>query len=130
MKKSETGENIARFLSDTFGNIAKTQTVIGERFTVGDLVIIPLIKVTMGFGAGSGGECDSGKPMPSCSAGGGGISVQPAGFLVINGTEVQLLNVGKKSSLEYIFESMPDLIGDISKAIKDAEADDTGKSGK
>jgi uncharacterized spore protein YtfJ len=119
MNEQNTGENIAKFVSDTFGNIAKTQTVIGERFTVGNLVIIPLIKVTMGFGAGSGGECKSGKSAPSCSAGGGGISVQPAGFLVVNGNDVQILNVGQRSSLEYIFDSMPDLVGDISRAINE-----------
>ena len=41
--------------------IARTETIVGQAITVGDKTVIPVIKVSVGFGAGGGqGESEKG----------------------------------------------------------------------
>ena len=72
------------------GSVADVNTVVGEPLSVGDgVTIIPFSKVSVGFASG-GVDCDA----PHFAGGNGaGVSVVPLGFLVIDGTDVQLLDL-------------------------------------
>ena len=50
--------------------VAKTETVVGEAVTVGDTTVIPVIKLSFGFGAG-GGQKDNDKAGQFGGGGGG-----------------------------------------------------------
>ena len=114
--------NIAEVITNTFKDMASTETVIGKQFKVGEVTIIPVIKFHMGFGSGGGGEKTSGKDKASSGGcGGGGLSVEPVAFLVVSGTEVHLLNMGRRSSLETVLDALPGLV--------DKTADAFGKAG-
>ena len=74
---------------------ANVETLFGESRQIGDRTIIPVARVSYGFGAG-GGEGTSPKdagtgvrPIGSGGGGGGGVSASPVGFIVVTeeGTE-------------------------------------------
>jgi uncharacterized spore protein YtfJ len=108
-------------LNDMFGKItefikteAKTETIIGEQFKLGDFTCVPVMAVGMGFGGG-GGE---GKGMAknaeqgegTGAAGGAGIGMSPVGFLVMKGDEIQFISAKSSKGLSAAFEKLPDLI--------------------
>ncbi|MDP3024144.1 MAG: spore germination protein GerW family protein [candidate division Zixibacteria bacterium] len=89
--------------------IAKTETIVGEPITIGDKTIVPVCKITLGFGAGGGTGGAKDKGEGSGSGGGGGVAIFPAAFIVIKGDEVSVLGV-KPGKWEYILEAIPGII--------------------
>jgi len=113
--------------------IVQTRTVVGEPVQAGKVTLIPVSKISFGFGAGGGRE---GKGQ---SGTGGGATVEPIGFVVIdeNG-KTQILTMREKEvSWGQLVELMPDAIakvkGFVSKARKrsddapDCDGEDTGE---
>jgi len=121
MSEKSLPENIAYVITSTLKDMVKTETVVGKHIQVGDVIIIPVIKVSMGFGIGGSGttKSDESKEQEGGGGGGVGMSVEPVAFLVVSGNEVHLMNVGKKTSIEAIFDSMPDLVSKAASALKD-----------
>jgi len=89
--------------------IAKTETIVGEPITIGDKTIVPVCKITLGFGAGGGTGGAKDKGEGAGSGGGGGVAIFPAAFIVIKGDEVSVLGV-KPGKWEYILEASPGII--------------------
>ena len=86
--------------------IVKTETVVGEPVRIEGTVIIPVSKVSFGFGAGGGGGETGG------GGTGGGVSIEPVAFVVLTEGKAHLLSIkGKEVSLGKVFELVPDLIG-------------------
>ena len=89
--------------------IAKTETIVGEPITIGDKTIVPVCKITLGFGAGGGTGGAKDKGEGAGSGGGGGVAIFPAAFILIKGDEVSVLGV-KPGKWEYILEAIPGII--------------------
>ena len=71
--------------------IVQTETVIGTPVQAGELTIIPVSKISFGFGAGSG---QAGKGQ---SGTGGGASVEPIAFLIVDASgKVQIMTLTDK----------------------------------
>jgi sporulation protein YtfJ len=101
-------EDLIRTLLGEFQHIVKTETVIGEPLTVGEVTIIPVSKVSFGFGAGGSGS-EGGKSGGGGGTG-GGASLEPLAFLVIQDGRVQLLPLKEKEgTLGKLMEIVPDL---------------------
>jgi len=100
-------------------HLATTKTIIGEPMTVGDKTIIPVMKVTLGFGAGGLDGSGQGKGENNLGVtatgggGGGGVCISPAGFIFIDGDKITLHGT-KPKMFETIFESIPEIIEKIS----------------
>jgi len=92
---------------------AKTDTVVGEQFELGEFKCVPVIKVGMGFGSGGGeGTETKGKKGEGMGAG-AGVGIEPIGFLVTRANEISFLAAGKTRGLAAVFEKVPDLIEKI-----------------
>ncbi|MEZ4811610.1 MAG: spore germination protein GerW family protein [Allomuricauda sp.] len=103
-------EELLTKITDFIKSEAKTDTIIGEQFQLGEFTCVPVIKVGMGFGSG-GGEGIEGKDRKGEGAGAGaGIGIQPIGFLVTKGDEISFLEAGKTHGLAAAFEKVPDMI--------------------
>jgi uncharacterized spore protein YtfJ len=109
-------ENITKTIIEAFREMAKTDTVIGKPFKVNEYTVVPVTKVSMGFG--SGGNLGKQDKDEMAGGGGGGLSIEPMAFLVSYGNEVNLLNLGKGKGLEAVFECMPAVISQTGEAIK------------
>ena len=106
-------EELLSKVTDFIESEAKTETIMGEPFELGEFKCVPVIKVGMGFGSG-GGEGVEGKARKGEGAGAGaGIGIQPIGFLVTKGDEISFLEAGKTHGLAAAFEKVPDLIDKI-----------------
>jgi len=71
---------------DQINYIAKTETVIGEPIRAGNVTLIPVSRVSIGFAAGGAGdEKKSGSGVGT----GGGVSVTPVAFISIIDDKVQ-----------------------------------------
>ena len=99
--------------------LARSETVIGEPLVLGDATIVPVTRVTVGFGGGSGsGEVNEAakteKAGGTGGGGGGGVRIAPAAFIVMQHGEVSVLAApGKRGALAEMFEQVPDLIEKI-----------------
>ena len=82
-----------------------TKTVVGETITVGDTIILPLVDVTFGVGAGafSGEKKNNG-------GGGMGGKVSPSAVLVISGGVTKLVNIKNQDGLTKILDMVPDFL--------------------
>jgi len=100
--------DVIKAAMDQIQYIAKTETVIGEPITSGNVTLIPVSRISVGFAAGgAGNENKAG----SGSATGGGINIIPIAFISIIGDKVQVLPVSKTDpTLSKILSLAPDLI--------------------
>ncbi len=89
MQKNKQIDDVTQKAIKSLNEIATENNVIGTPITVGDVTVIPLTKISLGFMSG-GGEYGNVKVVKAnkkfpCSAGSGAIvSLKPTGFLVIN----------------------------------------------
>jgi uncharacterized spore protein YtfJ len=118
-------ENVLEAMYDKLDNFLKTETVVGEIIEVGDVKLIPIITASFGLGGGIGEEDNSG-------GGGGGVGckISSDAILVIRGSDVEMMPVKSKSSLEKLIEKAPELISKIesAKETKDKSAEKKEKA--
>ena len=99
-------DRISTFIKDE----AKTETVIGESFRLGEYDCIPVISVGMGFGTG-GGEGEDEKDHHGTGMGAGaGMGINPIGFLVAREKEISFISTKANKGLAAAFEKVPDLL--------------------
>ena len=97
-------EKLAETLLEKLRFITKAETVIGEPIQAGESTVIPVSRVSVGFGFG--GHQNKG----DTSASGGGASVEPVAFLVIRGDDVRIMPITKDSSLvSKVMEIIPEI---------------------
>ncbi len=108
-------EQIMSVAMDKIKVLADVNTVVGTPFTVLDgTTLIPLSKVTMGFLAGGGETKIEKKAEPPLAGGsGGGISINPIGFLVKQGDDIRIVNIDDASPFGKLFDLLPKIIKDI-----------------
>ena len=99
--------------------------VIGEAVHIGDTIILPLIEVSFGVGAGAFNQ------EKKNSAGGGlGGRITPSAVLVIQNGNTKLVNVKNQDSITKILDMVPELVDKFtskSSAKKSSEAEDAAK---
>jgi uncharacterized spore protein YtfJ len=100
--------DVIKTAMDQIQYIAKTETVIGEPMHAGNVTLIPVSKISVGFAAGgAGNENKAG----SGAGTGGGINITPMAFITIVGDKVQVHPVSKSDpGLGKILALAPDLI--------------------
>ncbi len=100
--------DVIKTAMDQIQYIAKTETVIGEPMHAGNVTLIPVSKISVGFAAGgAGNENKAG----SGAGTGGGINITPMAFITIVDDKVQVHPVSKSDpGLGKILALAPDLI--------------------
>lgn len=89
---------------------AKTETVIGKEFKLGEFTCVPVMRLGMGLGYG-GGEGRDDKKGGEGSGGGAGFGMDPIGFLVTKGGEISFVPAQRGATgLSKAFERLPDLL--------------------
>lgn len=114
-------QNLPNMLQDTISKIREmvdTNNVIGEPIVVGDVTIVPVSKVSVGFGGG-GSDFTSKtavKTEPFGGGVGGGVKVTPICFLVVKDGNVRMMPVATpaNSTADRIVEMVPDTLDKIS----------------
>ncbi len=109
---------------DRIQYIAKTETVIGEPVSAGNVTLIPVSKISVGFAAGGAG---AGEQKSGSGAGtGGGINVTPVAFIAVVDDRVEVHPIERAEiDLQSLLVHAPDLFKRVSKYFrkKDSEGD-------
>ena len=117
--KANQFEGVVESLLGGMNTVLSTKTVVGEPTQVGDTIILPLVDVSFGIGAGSGtnGAKTSG-------AGGIGGKMTPSAILVIKDGSVRLVNIKNQDAVTKILDMLPDLVDKFSSKKGDKMTDE------
>ena len=113
---------------DKMRDMVDVSTIIGEPVVTGNTTLIPVSKVSYGFTSG-------GTDLPSKQnaelfggAGGGGISISPVAFIVIENGKCRMMQINNyTSSADRAIAMIPELVDKLTELItakKDEEAKD------
>lgn len=112
----EKNHPVNELMASTIQKIRETvdaNTVVGEPIVVDDVTIIPVSKISFGFGTG-GTEipAKSDKGNPFGGGGGAGVKVIPVCFLVVSGGSVKVLPMAApaENSVDRIVEKIPEIM--------------------
>ena len=116
-------KNLPNMLQDAISKIREmvdVNNVIGEPIVVGDVTIVPVSKVSVGFGGGGSDYVKNvGANEPFGGGVGGGVKVTPICFLVVKDGNVRMMPVAApaNTTADRIVEMVPDTLDKISSFI-------------
>ena len=116
--------------------IADVNTIVGKPIAAGEVTIIPISRLTVGFASGgSDFTSKNQKPESDNAFGGGsgaGMNLSPVAFLIVKGDSVKLMPVAPpaSSTVDRVVEMVPEVIDKVTGFIekqqdKKAETADT-----
>lgn len=110
---------VVQSLLDGMDSILSTKTVVGEATQIGDTIILPLVDVSFGVGAGLGTN-------EKKYTGGGGLGgkMTPSAVLVIQNGTTKLVNIKNQDSITKVIDLIPDVIDKFTKKEVESMPDD------
>lgn len=107
--------DVVKVVMEQIKETVRSETVVGTPVQAEDSVIIPVSRVSFGFGAGgASGEMEKGSGMGT----GGGATVEPVAFVVVSKGKAQLLPLkSREATLTRIIDIIPSLL-DVVKSMK------------
>lgn len=99
--------------------VLSTKTVVGEPTQIGDVIILPLVDVSFGVGAGAslGDKKNNG-------GGGLGGKMSPNAVLVIKDGNAKLVNIKNQDTVTKVLDMVPDLVDKFKKKDSDMPTDE------
>lgn len=127
MEKKHPLNDLMRETMAKIREMVDTNTIVGQPITTPDgVTLIPISKVSFGFGSGGG---DYGKTPPKDFAGGSaaGVKIDPVAFLVIKDGTTRVLPVAVPpvSTVDRIVEMVPDILDKAEKYFDKKQEDPT-----
>lgn len=87
-----------------------SKTVIGEPIHIGDVIVVPLVDISVGVGAGSSEK----KEINSENTGGAvGAKMSPSAMLVIQNGSVQLVDIKNQNSVNKVIDMVPGIVSKL-----------------
>lgn len=94
-----------------------TKTVVGDAIHIGDTIILPLVEVTFGVGAGA-----SIQDKKNNAGGGLGGKITPSAVLVIQNGTTKLVNVKNQDGITKVLDMVPDFVNKFTSKGKEEKA--------
>ena len=118
----ENKQTVSQLMQEAMGKVKEmvdVNTIVGEPISTPDgVTLIPISKVSFGFGGGGGDLSGKvqGAPQNFGAAVGVGVKVAPVAFLIIKEGTVRVLPVAvpAASTVDRVVEMVPDLVDKIS----------------
>ena len=85
--------------------VVSSKTVVGDAIHINDTIILPLVDVSFGIGAGSSSADKKEKGM-----GGIGGKMSPSAVIVIQGGKTKLVIVKNQDTITKILDMVPDVV--------------------
>ena len=110
-------------MMNSIKDVVKVSTVVGEAVNAPDgSVIIPVTKVSCGFGA-TGVEIPSKTALkeeyPFGGGSGGGLSIEPMGFMVLKEGNVRVVPMTtEQSTVEKLIDMVPPMVDKLNSIVK------------
>jgi sporulation protein YtfJ len=101
-------ETLVKTVLSELKQITQTETVVGEPIKAGGVTIIPVSKVSVGFGIGGAKIHEKNREGEGT---GGGVLIEPVAFIAIRENKVELLSMKKESvGLGQVIDLIPEVI--------------------
>lgn len=110
-----TENNFGKVVESLFQGLdgfASAKTVVGEPIMVKDAILLPLVDVSFGMGAGASMNDEKKK---NSGGGGMGAKMTPNAILVIQNGTTRLVNIKNQDTITKILDMAPDLIARFKK---------------
>ncbi|MBO5623413.1 MAG: GerW family sporulation protein [Butyrivibrio sp.] len=104
-------------------SIMAAKTVVGEATKVDDTIIVPLVDVSFGVGAGS-----STAEKKNGGCGGFGAKMSPSAVLVIKNGTTKLVNIKNQDAVTKVLDMVPDIVDKFSAKKENMMDDDQAAS--
>ena len=104
-KNNNSLETTVSSLFKGMDQFISSKTVVGDAITVGSTIILPLVDVSFGVGAGA-----SSSDSKNNGAGGLGGKISPSAVLVIKEGDIRLVNVKNQDAVTKILDMVPDFV--------------------
>lgn len=103
-----------------------TKTVVGEPIHIDNTILVPLVDVSFGVGAGAAATSNMPNKNPDkpnkgiSDTGGGGLGakITPTAMLIIQDGTTQLINIKKQDSISKLIDMVPGLISKVTEEFK------------
>ena len=121
MEKKSLLRDVMNSTMEKVREMVDANNIVGAPITTPDgVTLIPISRVSFGFGSGGG---DYGKP----GGGGAGVKIDPVAFLVIKDgtTRVMPVAVPPVSTVDRIVDMAPDIVDKIGKFFDKKDGDET-----
>ena len=113
--------SVVESLMKGMDSVLSTKIVVGEPTQIGDTIILPLVDVSFGVGAGAGLNADK---KTNRGAGGLGGKMTPSAVLVIKNGSIKLVNIKNQDTMTKLLDMVPDLIEKITAPKEDIISDE------
>jgi uncharacterized spore protein YtfJ len=110
-------EETIKEIASELERIATTKTVVGDPITAAGKTIIPVSKITMGFGGG-GGEGKKEHESGYGGGGGAGAKIEPVAFIMLSEDDAKIFRLSEKGDVGSILSSIQEVVPDIVEKIK------------
>jgi len=117
MEKKTPLSDLMRSTMEKIHEMVDTNTIVGEPINTPDgVTLIPISRVSFGFGSGGG---DYGKTQPQNFGGGSGagVRIDPVAFLIIKDGTTRVLPVAVPpiTTVDRVVEMVPDIMDKVEK---------------
>lgn len=114
---NNTFRNTVESLFKGMDSFITTKTVVGDAIHIGDTIILPLVDVSFGVGAGAFSQ-----EKKNNGAGGMGGKITPSAVLVIQNGTTKLVNIKNQDGVTKILDMVPDFVNKFASRVKKDEA--------
>ena len=114
---NNTFRNTVESLFKGMDSFITTKTVVGDAIHIGDTIILPLVDVSFGVGAGAFSQ-----EKKNNGAGGMGGKITPSAVLVIQNGTTKLVNIKNQDGVTKILDMVPDFVNKFTSKGKKYEA--------
>lgn len=105
-------------------HVLSSKTVVGEPQVIGDTIILPLVDISFGMGAGAFNAGAFNKEKGSSAGGGIGGKMSPSAILVIHNGQTKLVNIRDQDAITKVLDMVPDAVNKVVSIIKGEDAED------
>ena len=100
-------------------NVVTSKTVVGDAIHINDTIILPLVDVSFGLGAGYFNGDKKGR-----GTGGMGGKITPSAVLVINNGTTKLVNIKNQDTITKLLDMVPDMVDKFTTKKEDKVTED------
>jgi len=123
---------VVHTLLEGLHSMSKSETLIGEPYTLGDATIVPVhrLRVALGAGAVHGGAKQAATSGESGALGAGGVvQIEPVAVITVgrDGVPRIMCVESEPNAAEKLLEQLPDLLGRAAKVLSERVAPLVGK---
>jgi len=102
-------EALMREVANELEKLVSTRTVVGEPITAAGKTLIPISKISMGFGSG-GGEGKKENEEGFGGGGGAGAKIEPLAFIVVSEEKTEIFRISEKHEFGKLAELVPEVV--------------------